>query len=243
MDLPAPFGPTTPMRSPRRMRRSKPSNSVRPAALRREVLRVDDDVTGARRRREAEAHALRDRPHVFGALDAIELVEHLAPALRLAALLPRDVLADEVLGLVDERLLPLEDGALAREIIGAGDGVRAVAQGVHAEAARAELHGLRGDGIEERAVVRDHEHGAAVRAEPALEPRDGVEVEVVRRLVEHEQIGLEREDDAEVQAAALAAGERSDRPRQVGVREAELRGDGRDGGARDRRRAPRGTDR
>ena len=71
--------------------------------------------------------------------------------------------------------------------------------------------------------MRDDEHRAAVAAEPALEPRDGVEIEVVGRLVEQEEVGLLREDDAEVQPTALAAGERRDRPLEIGRREAELR--------------------
>ena len=106
-----------PMRSPRRTSRSTPEKSVAPAALRAEALRVEDDVAGARRRREAEAHALGDGPHVLGAVDALELVEHLAPALRLLRLLAGDVLADEVLGLVDEGGLPLGERALAREVL------------------------------------------------------------------------------------------------------------------------------
>jgi len=53
------------------------------AARRPEILRVEDDVAGARRGSEAEADAVGDRPHVLGTGDAIELVEHLAAALRL----------------------------------------------------------------------------------------------------------------------------------------------------------------
>ena len=69
--------------------------------------------------------------------------------------------------------------------------------------------------VEERAVVADDEHGAAVVAQPALEPGDGVEVEVVGRLVEQEHVRLLREDDAEPQPPALAARERRDRAREV----------------------------
>ena len=87
---------------------------------------------------------------------------------------------------------------------------------------RSELERLRADAIEERAIVRDDEHGAAVARRESLEPRDRVEIEVVRGLVEEEQIGLLREDDAEVETAALAAGERRDRAREILVREAEL---------------------
>ena len=128
MVLPDPFGPTTPMRSPRRTRRVDAREEHAPAARRAEALRVEHDVAGARGRGEAERDALRGGPDVLGALEAIELVEHLAPALRLLRLLPGDVLADEVLGLGDEGLLPLGERALAREVLLAGDGVVGVAR-------------------------------------------------------------------------------------------------------------------
>ena len=70
--------------------------------------------------------------------------------------------------------------------------------------------------------MADDEHRAAVVREPLLEPRDRVEIEVVGRLVEQEDVRLLREDDAEPQAPALAAGERRDRSREVSRRKAEL---------------------
>ena len=60
--------------------------------------------------------------------------------------------------------------------------------------------------VEERAIVGDDEDRAAVRDEVLLEPGDGVEIEVVRRLVEQEQIGLLRQHDAEMKTASLASG-------------------------------------
>src|SRR5262249_17671233 len=92
------------------------------AALGRQALRVEQDAARARRGREAEADALGHRPDVLRPLDAIELLQHLAAALRLLRLLPRDVLANEVLGLLDEGLLPLGERAFALEIVGARDG-------------------------------------------------------------------------------------------------------------------------
>ena len=81
---------------------------------------------------------------------------------------------------------------------------------------------MRADVVEEGAVVADDEHGAAEAREAALEPGDGVEVEVVGGLVEEEQVGLLREDDAEVEPArarrprgarAAARGRRREKPR------------------------------
>ena len=44
-------------------------------------------------------------------------------------------------------------------------------------------------GIEERAVVRDHEHRAGVAGEVVLKPPQRLKVEVIGRLVEHQQVG------------------------------------------------------
>jgi hypothetical protein len=46
--------------------------------------------------------------------------------------------------------------------------------------------------FEEAAVVRDEDERAVERAERALELLDGGQVEVVRRLVEHEAAGAAR---------------------------------------------------
>jgi hypothetical protein len=70
--------------------------------------------------------------------------------------------------------------------------------------------------------VAHDEDGAAVVDEVALEPGDGVEVEVVGGLVEEQEIGLLSEDDAELQPPALATRERRDGAREVLVGEAEL---------------------
>src|SRR5207249_10209341 len=68
------------------------------AARAGEALRFEDDVARAWRRDETKGDALGDGPHVLGSFDRLELLEHLAPALRLLRLLTGDVLADEVFG-------------------------------------------------------------------------------------------------------------------------------------------------
>ena len=157
--------------------------------------------------------------------ELLEAVERLAPALRLVRLLPRGVLADELLRLLDVRLLLLDKTALAFEVDLALNGVVAVAKRVDAQALRPELQRLRAGRVEERAVVAHDEYGAAVALQPALEPRDRVEIEVVRGLVEEQEVRLLREYDAEMQPPALAARERHDGPREIGVGEAKLGGD------------------
>ena len=61
-----------------------------------------------------------------------------------------------------------------------------------------------------------------------LEPADRVEVEGIGRLVEEEQAGLLREADAEMEPAALAAGQARERTLEITVGEAEVLGDDRD---------------
>ena len=70
--------------------------------------------------------------------------------------------------------------------------------------------------------MADHEHGAAEIGEPLLEPLDRVQIEVVGGLVEKQDVGLLSQDDAEAEPAALAAGQRRDRARQVMRRKAEM---------------------
>ena len=53
----------------------------------------------------------------------------------------------------------------------------------------------------------DHEDGSGVVQQVSLEPEQGKEVEVVRRLVEHEQVGLHDEQAGEVGAHDPATGE------------------------------------
>ena len=54
----------------------------------------------------------------------------------------------------------------------------------------------------------DGDDGALVLLEAALEPLDRLGVEVVGRLVEHEQVGRGEQQPAERDAAALATGKR-----------------------------------
>ena len=81
-------------------------------------------------------------------------------------------------------------------------------------------HGGR-DRLEEPAVVRDEDDRRVDRLELALEPLEALDVEVVRRLVEEEQVGIARERARERGARQLAAGERAERPVEVVVGEAE----------------------
>ena len=73
--------------------------------------------------------------------------------------------------------------------------------------------------VEELAVVRDDHDAAAHALDEALEPREPVEVEVVRRLVEAVDVMAREQERREPGARGLAAGRHVERP--LGV-EAQL---------------------
>ena len=75
-------------------------------------------------------------------------------------------------------------------------------------AAAVELEDPAGDVVEEVPVVRHGDDGSLVLGEEALEPAHRLGVEVVRRLVEQQQVGRGEEQPAERDPAALASGER-----------------------------------
>ena len=69
--------------------------------------------------------------------------------------------------------------------------------------------------IEELAIVRDQQQRARIFAQPGFQPQDGVEVEVIGRLVEQQQIRAAHERLRDVQTYAPAAGEFPHRPRFI----------------------------
>ena len=69
--------------------------------------------------------------------------------------------------------------------------------------------------------MRDEDHAGVERGELPLEPLEALDVEVVGRLVEQQQVGVARERAGERGARELAARERLQRPVEVGVGEAE----------------------
>ena len=73
-----------------------------------------------------------------------------------------------------------------------------------------ELEDPAGDVVEEVAIVGDRDDGARIVLEEALEPGDRFGIEMVRRLVEQEQVGRLEQQPAQRDAAPLAARERAD---------------------------------
>ena len=72
----------------------------------------------------------------------------------------------------------------------------------------ADLENIVDQRIQERAIVRDHQDRAGIILEIILEPAERLEIEVIGRLVEHEQIGLHHEQPREMRAHDPAAAHR-----------------------------------
>src|SRR6478609_6053493 len=75
--------------------------------------------------------------------------------------------------------------------------------------------------FQEPAVVGDEDHRGVERLQHLLEPLERLDVEVVRRLVEEQQVGLRGERACKRRARQLSARERLQRAVEVVVREAE----------------------
>ena len=69
--------------------------------------------------------------------------------------------------------------------------------------------------------MRHEDDGGVEGFELSLEPLEVLDVEVIRRLVEEEQVGAPGESPRERGARQLAARERAERPVEVVVREPE----------------------
>ena len=94
--------------------------------------------------------------------------------------------------------------------------------GEEPRAARLELEHRGADRLEEPAVVGDHDDRGVERLELGLQPLERVDVEVVRRLVEQEQVGLGGERAGQRGARELAAGEARELAVEGVVGEAEV---------------------
>ena len=106
--------------------------------------------------------------------------------------------------------------------LGAREHVRRVAALVAVDRAVGDLPGGGADGVEEPAVVGDDEQRAGARGQMPREPVDRLDVEVVGRLVEQQQLGRVEQQPRERDPPALAAGQRRDR-RLEACREARER--------------------
>ena len=166
--------------------------------------------------------------------DRIELRQALDPRLRLARLRGfRFEAVDEGLQVLALRVLLhlCLRGQLA--FLGELLGKRRVAAAIDRQLGLIEMQDVADAGVEQFAVVADHQHGVRVAAEVIVEPERALEIEIIGRLVEQQEIRLREQDGGQRHAHAPAAREGGARPVLCFGIEAEPMQDG--GGARRRR--------
>ena len=141
------------------------------------------------------------RAHAFHA--RVECLRSPGPALRLVA---HDV--GERLQPLDLRLLARRELAPACLVLFPCDEVLRVGALVFDELAVVEVQDAGDRLVQQREVVADDEQRAAERAEEVHQPGFGVDVEVVRRFVEQQQLVAGEQDARELDPPAFATGER-----------------------------------
>ena len=167
----------------------------------------------------AEARVLRRQ------YDALEPVELALAAACLLALDARLVAADILLRLLDMRLLLLIGGRERRATVILHALEVCIVPLVVRDRLVVELEDARRDAVEEIAVMADEQHAAPVLAQERLKPLRHADVEMVRRLVEKEEIRLAHERLRETDARLLSAGEMLDVLREIRLGKAEAERD------------------
>ena len=188
------------------------------ADLEQPVLDLEDDAAGTLGRLEREAERL---AVLRIGRQPVDLVELLRPRRRLAGARAGAEARHEALELGDLGLLLLDHPAereLALGLLGAPRVPRALEE---LGLAAFELEHRGADRLQEPAVVRHEDDRGVERLQVRLEPLEAVDVEVVGRLVEQQQLGVARERARQRRAGELTAGERREAAVQVLVAEPE----------------------
>ena len=157
-------------------------------------------------------------------LDQLELLKHTHTALHLVGLGVRALEAlDEVGRLGDELLLLLVGLHLLLAALGTQALVLGVVHLIVVEAAHRDLEGTRGDVVDEGAVVADDDDCLPRLDEEVFKPLDRLNVEVVRRLVEEEDVGLLQEELCQLDTHTPAPTELARLSREVASLEAKTK--------------------
>ena len=115
-------------------------------------------------------------------------IQPLLATLRFLASLPRAEAANEFLLFRDVRLL-LVERALLRQLLNlALLHERGIIAGIAGQLMSREPHDTRCQSIQQISIVADQQHGAVEIEQVVFQPLDRSQIEVVRRLVEQEQI-------------------------------------------------------
>ena len=219
-------------RPARRARRARPRTRRRPAAAsrpraQRQSLRLDDVAAAPRRVEELEPEPPRPPRQQRRRLRRSRALLLQPPdlrQLRLRLLGLRLLVAEAV----DEALEPRDVGVVARHRLGRVEHPRRLLAPpdvpLPGEVRRAPGVQLQDGGrrrLEEPAVVRDQDHGRVEPDQRPLEPLEPLDVEVVRRLVEQEQVRVACERARERRARQLTAGEGVQPPVELALLEPE----------------------
>ncbi len=143
--------------------------------------------------------------------DALELLELADAALHLPGL--RVLVAEPVnpgLGLADVLLLPLERLLLLLALQRLFVHVPVVVAAEAEQLAALDLDDAVRDGVEHLPVVRSDDQRLRAGLEIVLQPFAGLDVEVVLRLIEQQQVGVFQQHQREHQPGALAAAQRAE---------------------------------
>ena len=188
------------------------------AVAERGVVELQDRVRYLARRREREpiGRLGMQRRSDGKLLERLQAALHLP---RLALLGAESV--HETLDLRDAQLLLLVQRRLSRQRFGALPLEGAVVAHVHRRLAAFQMRDALHGAVEEVAVVRHHREGAWVLAHPGFQPHRRLQVQVVGRLVEQQQVRGRHQRLGEIEADAPAAGERPMRLGEVVLAEAE----------------------
>ena len=171
----------------------------------------------AEREREPALVARVELGHVaLDAVDRLQLRLRLARLGRLVAKALDEALHPRDLGLAAGDVAP--GGELARRLLGAPGVPRALEV---ARAAGLELEHRGADRLEKPAVVGDEDDRRVEPDEVVLEPLERLDVEVVGRLVEQQQVGARGEHPRERGPGQLTAREAAERAVELVVAEAE----------------------
>ena len=139
--------------------------------------------------------------------DQLHALERLDPALRLLGLGGLGAKAvDEGVQVRDLPLLLDIGSLLQRELLCALPFELCVIAAVGRELARVDVNNDVHDAVEEVAIVRDEQQRPRILCQPVFEPQHRIEVEMVGRLVQQQQVRAAHQRLREVQAHPPAAG-------------------------------------
>ena len=170
------------------------------------MLERDHHVARARGLGELEAYLARGlRQDDELALDLLDALHALLCLCGLRGLIAE--LVDEDLHVGDLSLLRGSLGPQLLEVVLALAQVGGVVSGVGGEPAVLEGRHVGDAGVHEGAVVAHEQHGTVVAREELLEPLDALEVQVVRGLVEQQQVRVAKQQLGQGDAHLPATGE------------------------------------